>query len=446
MSSDPREIINQSRMSIIQMLIIVIMIGLNSLDGFDILSISFASPGIAKEWGVDRTALGIVLSMELIGMGLGSFFLGGLADKIGRRPTALSCLVVMAAGMFMVTTTGSIVTLSFWRIVTGVGIGGMLTAITALSTEFSSLPRRHLSISLMAIGYPLGGVVGGLIASNLLANHNWRSVFYLGASITAAFIPVVFFLVPESIHFLTRKQPSGALEKINGILKRCQKNTIDSLPRLAEGVREKSVGEIFSPKMLKTTVIIALAYFLHITTYYFILKWVPKIVADMGFAVSSASNVLVWANVGGALGGTIFGLLTLKFDLKKLSIGILFGSGIFVAVFAHSPSDLKIMSFLCMLAGFFGNSGIIALYAVVAHSYPTHARAFGTGFMLTIGRGGAILSPILVGYLLQSGMPLPSVGRIMGIGSIAGAVVLLFLKLVSGDSRDAAQNAEKEVS
>src|SRR5512136_2843430 len=99
MSSDPRETINQSQMSVLQMLIIVIMIGLNSLDGFDILSISFASPGIAKEWGVDRAALGIVLSMELIGMAVGSALLGGVADRIGRRPAILGCLAVMATGM-----------------------------------------------------------------------------------------------------------------------------------------------------------------------------------------------------------------------------------------------------------------------------------------------------------------------------------------------------------
>jgi benzoate transport len=444
MSSDPREIINQSKMSAIQMFIIVMMIGLNSLDGFDILSISFASPGIAKEWGVERTALGVVLSMELIGMGLGSFFLGGLADKIGRRPTTLYCLAVMALGMFMVTTTDSLFTLCFWRIITGVGIGGLLTAITAFSAEFSNIPRRHLCISLMAIGYPLGGVVGGSIASRLLANYDWRAVFYLGASITAFFIPVVFFFVPESIHWLAREQPAGALEKINKTLTKCKKAAIDALPQITETARRKSVGDIFSPRLLKTTIIIAITYFLHITTYYFILKWVPKIVADMGFAVSSASNVLVWANIGGALGGTIFGLLTLKFDLKKLSLVILFFSAVFIAVFGHTPADLKIMSLLCMLAGFFGNSGIIALYAIVAHAYPTHARAFGTGFMLAIGRGGAILSPILVGFLLQMKMPLPSVGMIMSIGSLVGTVVLLFLKLESGDTQDALHDEENE--
>jgi benzoate transport len=445
MSSDPRETINQSEMSVLQWLIIAIMFGLNSLDGLDILSISFAADGIAKEWGMERAALGVVLSMELIGMGLGSFFLGGLADKIGRRPTTLYCLVVMALGMFMVTTAGSIYTLSFWRIVTGIGIGGLLTAITAFSAEFSNVRRRHLCISLMAIGYPLGGgVVCGRIAAMLLAHYDWRSVFYLGASITALFIPVVFFLVPESIHYLVREQKPGALEKINKILRKCKHAAITALPHITETARRRSVADIFSPKFLKTTIIIAVTYFLHITTYYFILKWVPKIGTDMGFAVSSASNVLVWANVGGALGGTIFGLLTLKLDLKKLSIFILFFSAVFIAIFGHTPADLTMMSLLCMLAGFFGNSGIIALYAVVAHAYPTHARAFGTGFMLAIGRGGAILSPILVGLLLQMKMPLPSVGMIMSIGSLVGAAVLLFLKLKSGDTQDALHTEEME--
>ena len=442
MSSDPREIINQSEMSILQLLVIAIMIGLNSLDGFDILSISFASPGIAREWGVDRAALGIVLSMELIGMGLGSFFLGSLADKIGRRPTVLYCLTAMALGMFMVTTTGSIFTLSFWRIITGLGIGGLLTAITALTAEYSNLSRRHLCISLMAIGYPLGGVVGGLIASRLLANYDWRSVFYLGTSITSFFIPLVFFLVPESVHYLARDRKAGALEKINKTLNKCKHSSIAELLQITDKERQKSVGYIFSPRMLKTTMIIAITYFLHITTYYLILKWVPKIVTDMGFSASSGGRALVWANVGGVLGGAIFGLLTLKFNLKKLAVAVLFFSAVSVAIFGQIPTDLKIISLLGMLAGFFGNSGVNALYSIAAHTYPTHARAFGTGFMLAIGRGGAILSPILVGFLLQRQVSLPSVGMIMGIGSLVGAGLLLFLKLQSGDSQDASAAEE----
>src|SRR2546423_15482585 len=111
-------------MATLQVVIIAITIGLNALDGFDVLSISFASPGIAAEWHIDRALLGFVLSAELVGMALGSIFLGGLADKIGRRPTLLGCLVTMAVGMIMATTASSPVQLSLWRVLTGLGIGG----------------------------------------------------------------------------------------------------------------------------------------------------------------------------------------------------------------------------------------------------------------------------------------------------------------------------------
>src|SRR3954451_23665819 len=126
MNSDPRTILDQASMSRLQIAAVAITVALNALDGFDVLSISFASPGIAAEWGIDRGALGIVLSMELIGMTVGSAVLGGVADRIGRRPAILGCLAVMATGMVMATTAGGLAGLSTWRIVTGLGIGGIV--------------------------------------------------------------------------------------------------------------------------------------------------------------------------------------------------------------------------------------------------------------------------------------------------------------------------------
>ena len=149
---DPREILAMSPMSVAQIVVVAITVGLNALDGFDILAISFASPGIAREWGIDRAALGIVLSMELLGMGLGSVLLGGVADKIGRRRTLLGCLTVMAVGMLMVTQATNLYFLSVWRVITGLGIGGMLATINAVAAEFSNSRRRALCVSLMAIG------------------------------------------------------------------------------------------------------------------------------------------------------------------------------------------------------------------------------------------------------------------------------------------------------
>src|ERR1700759_3928348 len=115
---DPRAIVAEAPMSVAQWLAVGVTIALNGLDGFDVLAISFASPGIAAQWGIDRAALGVVLSMELFGMAAGSILLGNLTDRFGRRPLMLLCLFIMAAGMFGVTTAAAIPALCAWRLLT----------------------------------------------------------------------------------------------------------------------------------------------------------------------------------------------------------------------------------------------------------------------------------------------------------------------------------------
>jgi benzoate transport len=426
---DPREILATSPMSGIQIAVIAITIGLNALDGFDVLAISFASPGIAREWGIDRAALGFVLSMELIGMGLGSVLLGGLADRVGRRRTLLGCLVVMAIGMLMATQANNVYYLSVWRVVTGLGIGGMLASINAVAAEFSNLRRRSLNVSLMAIGYPLGAVAGGSIAAILLKQGDWRAVFWFGSAVTALFIPIVFLLVPESPEWLCQRQPANALADLNRSLTRMGHAPVEALPSLSAAARKRSVADIFSPQFVRTTVLMSLAYFLHVISFYFIIKWVPKIVVDLGFTPSAAAGVLVWLNVGGATGGAVLGLLSLRYGLKVLTMGVLAMSTVMLAVFGRGQADLAHVALVCAIAGFFTNAGIVGLYGILAQAFPTYLRATGTGFAVGFGRLGSVLAPIIAGFLFRAGYGLEFVAVTMGIGSLAAAVALWFLPL-----------------
>ena len=427
MSADPRELIAKSPMSGIQIAVVAITIGLNALDGFDVLAISFASPGIARAWGIDRAALGVVLSMELFGMGLGSILLGGVADKIGRRRTLLGCLVVMTLGMIMATRAQGVYELSVWRVFTGLGIGGMLAAINAVAAEFSNARRRSLNVSLMAIGYPIGAVVGGSISALLLKGGDWRMVFEFGAVATAVFIPLVLWFVPESVSWLCRRQPVGALGSVNRSLVRMGHPPVAELPLISAEALKCSVGDIFSAQLVRVTVLVTLAYFLHITTFYFILKWVPKIVVDMGFTPSSAAGVLVWANVGGATGGAVLGLLSLRFGLKHLTIFVLVMSTIMVAVFGRGQATLAQLSLVCAITGFFTNAGVVGLYGIFAQVFPTHVRATGTGFAVGFGRAGAMLAPIIAGFLFRAGYGLEFVAIAMGVGSLVAAIALWLL-------------------
>lgn len=426
---DPRVYIDNENMSPLQIAVIFITVLLNGVDGFDVLAISFAAPGIAREWGISQAALGVVMSMELVGMAIGSFFLGRVADRYGRRLTLLGCLISMTGGMLMVPSASSVLQLSVWRIIVGLGIGGILACINAVVAEFSSRKRRGMCVSIMVIGYPLGGTFGGMVASQLLQTHDWRFIFYFGAILTGVLIPAVYFFVPESVHWLTRNQPKNCLEKINGVLARMKFPAVAELPPAISREEKKSIASIFAPSMIGVTLILTIAYFLHITTFYFILKWSPKVVADMGFSPSLAGQALVSISIGGAIGAAIFGWLTNWFDLKKLTISILVLTAVFVAVFGRTAADLDQIKLLAALAGFFGNAGISGLYSILAVSFPTELRATGTGFVIGTGRAGAVLAPIVAGLLLQIGASLPVVALAMGTGALLAALVLTFLRL-----------------
>jgi benzoate transport len=445
-NSDPREIIAKSPMSRMQVAAVAVTVGLNALDGFDVLSIAFAGPGIKAAWSIDQAQLGYVLSAELFGMAIGSLLLGGVADKIGRRPTILGCLVLMLIGMFMAAHTKGIYDLMSWRVITGLGIGGVLAAINAVAAEFSNQRRKHLCVSIMSIGYPIGAVIGGLIATHLLKTYAWPSVFYLGAGFTALFIPLTLIFIPESPAWLTRKQPAGALEKINSVLKRMGHATISALPTISADVRKRSIADIFGPGLILTSLLVAAGYFFHITTFYFVLKWTPNIVADMGFPASAAGGVLVWANVGGALGGAVLGLLTLRFGVKGLTIGAMLLSTVAVMVFGHSPKDLTMLSLLCAVSGFFTNGAIVGMYAIFAHAFPTHVRATGTGFGIGIGRGGSVLSPIIAGYLFKAGVSVPTVAMFLACGSLVAAIIISFLRLRPDDKGEVVEDERQGVA
>jgi len=453
--SDPREILNNAPMGRLQIFIIALTLGLNAMDGIDVLSISLAAPSISTQWNLSETLLGWTMIMELVGMGIGSLLLGWVADTVGRRKTMFWCMAMMAVGMYMATTSdpalwlwfwqtltgllGIEITTTFadvlwlwlWRILTGLGIGGLLSAITALTAEFSNLKNRALCIFIMGIGYPIGGIFGSKFAGYLLETYgNWHLIFYFGAALTVFFIPLFYFIVPESVHWLVRKQPDGALDKVNRIMKRLGHKSVAALPEVKTEVGKKSsIGDLFTPSIRWITTIIAVAYFLQIFTYYFILKWVPKVVVNMEFSQSQGAEMLMYANIGGVTGGIILGLLTLRFSVKHLTIAVLTLSGIFFIILGQTPEDLTNIAFRVAFCGFFGNAGIIGLYALFPAAFPTHIRASGTGFVLSVGRLGAGLSPPFVGFLFDQGFELAIVLLIISIGTFVGAGVLAFLKL-----------------
>ena len=446
-ANDPRALIDNGTMNWRQWTVVALMVALNALDGFDVLSSAFAAPGISAEWGVPRAELGIVLSAELVGMGFGSVLLGGMADRYGRKLTMLVCLVVMAAGMYLAHSANDVTTLTIWRFLTGIGIGGMLAATNAVVAESTSKAWRSVSMSIYVAGYPIGAVIGGFIAQGwLLVEYDWRAVFLFGAIVTAALIPLVVLLVPETAAYhATRRNLKG----VNSTLSAFAKPEITDLPAISASAKKPKVTDILAnPKLRPVTLLLAFGYMFHTITFYYILKWAVQIVADHppGYSPADAASVLTYANIGGAVGGFLFGFVMKKFGIKWPTVIMLFLGSLAVILFGLGRETLEGWRWATVFTGFFTNAAITGYYAAYARGFPAYARATGTGFVLGVGRLGAAGSPIIAGFLftLFGNDELLAVSAIMAMGSIASLVLFLMLPEKDGDDLVAEEDAERE--
>jgi len=434
---DPIEILKRSPMSVMQWAVVAVMFGLNALDGFDALAISFAAPGILAQWGLTRAELGAVMSMELVGMTIGSLMLGGVADSRGRRCTILLCLVCMSIGMFGSALSPTVSILSIGRVLTGFGIGGMLAATTAGVAEAANERRRPLVVVLMAAGFPIGSVLGGMVAVHLLRAHGWHEVFLFGALCTMLMMPLVLWLSPDSIEYEVHKLGHDALPRVNRLLARMGQAPLAGLlmPARPAGARKAGLTEILAPEFRWTTILLTIAYLANITTFHFLFKWTGQAVADMGFSASQAASVLVWASTGGIAGCLLFGLLSGRISTLHLTIGIAALASVAVAIFGALPADLAILSVGAFGAGLCANAAVVGHYSLAATLFPTHIRAGATGVVIGVGRGAAAATPVLAGILFSAGYGFSVVAIVMGSGSAICAVALAVLRASLGRAR-----------
>jgi len=427
----PSEILDVAPMKFQQWVIGLLCLGLMALDGYDVLSISFAAPGLTEEWGLSKAALGVLLPLELLGIAFGSIGMGLLADNNGRRPITLLSLVMVTIGMLAAAIAPNVYILGAARIFTGIGVGGMLATVTATASDFCNAKNRAFVVVLVAGGYSFGIYLGATFLSPLLKQFDWRITFYLGAACSAIFIPLVYFFVPETISYLTRKRPKNALEKIRKIFATLGHSKPETLGAPKIDSQEKiSPFSLFKPGIAIVTTIMVIAYFGNIATYYYFVKWLPTIATDIGYSKSEASSILGMISLGGVFGSIGVSIVSRFMSIKPLMIAVLILSGIGVAVFpyfAESLVQMKIVGFATGLCIFGAISGFFGLWAI---SFPPKLLGAGTGLVLGIGRGGAILGPFVPGLLFTIGLGFKSVAIIMAIGSLLAGIVVIFLPRV----------------
>jgi len=415
-------------MGVGQWIIVAICIGTLALDGYDVLSIAFAAPGMTQEWGLSKSILGVVLSIELAGMAGGAIFLGSFADSHGRRFTMLSGITVVTLGMLAAGLAPNIYVLGAARFVTGIGVGGVMAAAAATCSDFCNDKNRVMSVSLVAGGFPFGIYLGATFLAPLLKQYDWRIAFYLGAFFSFVFIPLVYFYVPETISFLNRKRPAGALEQIQKTMRRLGHTAPEALPSEAEKESEVvGMKKLFSPSLRYITLLLCFAYFANVMTYYYFVKWLPTAVTDLGYTASQAAEVLGIASLGGILGSMGISLCALFIPIRPLMVTSLMLTAVGVALFPHFTDSMANMKMMGFFAGTFAMASISGFFGLFSSSFPSSILGSGSGMVLGIGRGGAVIGPMVPGFLFAAGLAFQNVALIMASGSFLAGMAVIFL-------------------
>jgi AAHS family 4-hydroxybenzoate transporter-like MFS transporter len=348
------------------------------LDGLDSQALSFALPAIAGEWGVEKGSFGIVFMVGLIGMSVGTILLGHAGDRIGR-PAAMAISVVLF-GLFtgLCAIADGVNEMLAFRFIAGLGMGGAIPNAAAIMSE-TVVPRwRPLAVTSTILCIPLGGMVGGFLASWILPAFGWRPLF-VGCGLVSMLLGIALFLE-------RRAAPVS-----------------DGAHAAASPGFGKAAALLLAGNVRRDTLAIWAAYFWSMMAVYLSLNWLPSLLAGEGFDLRGASLVAAIFNCGGIVGALLGAALIRPFGSKIVLVAMALGGGatsaLLVAWPPHPGAFAPTLALLALLGVF--SAGIQSiLFAVAAQLYAVETRATAIGVAVGFGRTGAMISAIAGGALI----------------------------------------------
>ena len=395
----------------------------NILDGFDLLAISFAAPTIAKAWQLDPRTLGIVFSSGLLGMTLGSLLLGPAADRIGRRRMIILATAVLGLSTLATAGASGVGSLIVLRVITGVAIGALLPSLNTLVAEYTPDRRRNLAISFMHLGYPVGGIAGGLLASRLIPSAGWEALFVVGGIFTLATLPALLLGLPESLQYLLRQDQARSRAAADTIAGRLGIDLTSARTQSA-AASASSIRDVLRGRWLAPGLALWVCFFLGNLTLYFLLNWTPTVLVEAGLSGERAIHAGMLLNLGGGLGMLSLGYLSARWSIYRMMSGFFVLGGLFIMALGQASKATDLLFGLTVLAGFFSLGGLIGLYSLAARLYPTSSRATGVGLAIGAGRFGAILGPYAGGVLISLGWPMGHYFALLALPLLAVAAVV----------------------
>ena len=401
---------------------------LNMLDGADLLVMSFVAPVLSDEWSIAPADLGIIFSASLAGMAGGCLFIAPLADRFGRRSLIICALAVVAVAMVVSSQVHSVEAMVLARFVVGLGVGTIGVTMTAMASEFAPPRYQDFAVGFVQAGWPFGSIITAFLTVALLPDYGWRMVLLTIGLLSVGMLVIALVWMPESIDFLLRRQPSNALERANKLGARLDREPLDALPPKPKTANKIGLLRLFDDGRLRSGMILWLAVALGYFVLYFVINWIPELTTRAGLPVDQAIYAGATYNLGAFLGTSTMGWLAVRFALPRVISLFFFGSAVAMLIFGNVSMPLALTLLSALTVGITVQGGFNGFWALSARFYPTVIRSTGIGWSMGVGRIGAVLGPLVGGYLVGADLPVGAIFAIYAVPAvIAGLLVLLVI-------------------
>jgi MFS transporter, AAHS family, 4-hydroxybenzoate transporter len=346
------------------------------IDGYDTLMLSFIAPLISKEWALSPQAFGKIFGGTYAGAAVGAAMIGIAADRFGRKNMLLASLLLASVCTFISAWSSGPTPLMWWRLAAGIGLGGAIPAISALTAEHASAGRRSVAVARMFLGYPVGALIGGVVTAGIMASVGWRGVLMVGG--------ICALLVVAPVALLVSETPGKSREV----------SVVHSRHPLAELV---SGGRMWG------TVLVCAATCLTLLVSYFLVSWTPTVLTLNGTSPQRAAVIGATLNLGGLIGAWILSSLIAKFNPSRTIATSLAGGALMIAFLGQGLAVPGVTIFIFIFAiGLLVIGAQANIPALCVHYYPASVYSTGVGLAMAVGRLGSIVGPMIGGRLMSA--------------------------------------------
>ncbi|WP_194833249.1 aromatic acid/H+ symport family MFS transporter [Nocardia sp. XZ_19_369] len=369
------------------------------LEGYDLVVLGAVIPTLIDQHHLGFTAASATFAatMSLVGVAIGATGSGPVTDRYGRRWMLLGSIALFSLFTAVIPLAGSVGVFATFRLIAGIGLGACMPTALTLMAEHMPASRRAFASTITMTGYHVGAVIAALLALQLVPR--WEPLFYLGGVAGFVLVPVVWIKLPESAAFLAAK---------------------DAPTRVRPAV-------LLKPLYLRATLGVWVGSFMGLLLVYGLNTWLPKLMRDAGYNMSTSLTMLLMLNIGAVIGLLTAGTLADRRGIKPTVLVWFGAAAVFLALLSIKIASTVLLNGLVLVTGIFVFSAQVLIYAYVTQAYPAEIRATALGLASGVGRLGAIFGPTITGWLIVVGSANPwgfyLFAAVAAIGLLAMAAV-----------------------